>query len=73
MEDLVIEVQRKLMPLARAIGPVHGVPGLKAALDVMGFAGGVPRAPLRPVAPAVVESLRPQLAALGVLPQVSAK
>jgi 4-hydroxy-2-oxoglutarate aldolase len=66
-------LQRRLMPLARAIGPVHGVPGLKAALDLLGLAGGVPRAPLAPVAPAVVEALRSQLAELGALPQVEAR
>lgn len=66
-------LQRRLMPLARAIGPVHGVPGLKAALDLLGLAGGVPRAPLAPVAPAVVEALRSQLAELRALPQVEAR
>jgi 4-hydroxy-2-oxoglutarate aldolase len=66
-------LQRRLMPLARAIVPVHGVPGLKAALDLLGLAGGVPRAPLAPVAPAVVEALRSQLAELGALPQVEAR
>jgi 4-hydroxy-2-oxoglutarate aldolase len=65
-------LQRRLMPLARAIGPVHGVPGLKAALDLLGLAGGVPRAPLRPVASAVVESLRQLLLSLGLLPETHA-
>jgi 4-hydroxy-2-oxoglutarate aldolase len=60
-------LQRRLMPLARAIGPVHGVPGLKAALDLLGLAGGVPRAPLRPVGPAAIESLRGLLSSLGLL------
>jgi 4-hydroxy-2-oxoglutarate aldolase len=65
-------LQRRLMPLARAIGPVHGVPGLKAALDLLGLAGGVPRAPLRPVAPAAVESLRSLLTGLGLLKETHA-
>jgi 4-hydroxy-2-oxoglutarate aldolase len=65
-------LQRKLMPLARAIGPVHGVPGLKAALDLLGMAGGVPRAPLRPVAPAAVDSLRALLSSLGLLKETHA-
>ena len=65
-------LQRRLMPLARAIGPVHGVPGLKAALDLLGRAGGVPRAPLRPVTPAVVDSLRGLLASLGLLEETHA-
>jgi 4-hydroxy-2-oxoglutarate aldolase len=60
-------LQHKLLPLARAIGPVYGVPGLKAALNVVGLAGGVPRPPLRPAPPAAVEVLRAHLAALGLL------
>ena len=65
-------LQRRLMPLARSIGPVFGVPGLKAALNLLGLAGGVPRPPLRPVAPAVVETLRSQLIALGVIKEAHA-
>lgn len=61
-------LQRRLMPLARSVGSVHGVPGLKAALQLMGYAGGVPRPPLRPVAPAVIELIHSQLEALGTLP-----
>ena len=60
-------LQRRLMPVARSIGPVYGVPGLKAALDLVGLHGGVPRPPLRPVAPAVIDILREQLITLGVL------
>ena len=60
-------LQRRLMPVARSIGPIHGVPGLKAALDLVGLRGGTPRPPLRPVAPAVIDVLRGQLTALGVM------
>ena len=60
-------LQRRLMPLARSIGPVWGVPGLKAALDLLGLSGGVPRAPLRPVGSPAVETLRVQLTELGLL------
>ncbi|HUE86973.1 MAG TPA: dihydrodipicolinate synthase family protein [Vicinamibacterales bacterium] len=65
-------LQRRLMPLARSIGPIYGVPGLKAALDLLGLSGGVPRAPLRPVAPSVVETLRSQLAALDLIKETHA-
>ncbi len=60
-------LQRRLMPMARSIGPIHGVPGLKAALDLLGLTGGMPRAPLRPVTSETVATLRTQLASLGVL------
>lgn len=60
-------LQRRLMPLARAIGPVWGVPGLKAALDLAGLTGGVPRPPLRPVNDEVRAALSQHLDALGLL------
>ena len=63
-------LQRRLMPLARSVGAVHGVPGLKAALELMGFAAGPPRPPLRPVSAQTIELLRVQLDALGVLEKV---
>jgi 4-hydroxy-2-oxoglutarate aldolase len=59
-------IQRRLTPLARTVGGLHGVPALKAALDLMGFTGGLPRAPLGPTPPSVVELLRRQLTELGV-------
>jgi 4-hydroxy-2-oxoglutarate aldolase len=65
-------LQRRLMPVARSIGPVYGVPGLKAALDLLGLHGGVPRPPLAAAGPAVIEVLRKQLAALGVLAEHAA-
>lgn len=61
-------VQRELMPLAKSVGGVHGVPGLKAALDLMGFVGGYPRPPLRPVAEPVKAAIRQQLETLAVSP-----
>ena len=59
-------LQRRLTPLARTIGGLHGVPALKAALDLMGYDGGLPRSPLRPTPKPVVETLRRQLTDLGV-------
>jgi 4-hydroxy-2-oxoglutarate aldolase len=59
-------IQRRILPLARLVGSLHGVPGLKAALNLMGFVGGLPRPPLLPVSSQVVEAIRVQLDALGV-------
>ena len=64
-------LQRRLMPLARAVGAQYGVPGLKAALELMGFAAGAPRPPLMPVAPGIIDMLRAQLDALGVIEKAS--
>jgi 4-hydroxy-2-oxoglutarate aldolase len=43
------EMQRRLTPLARAVTVRYGIGGLKAALDLLGFAGGEVRAPLKGV------------------------
>jgi dihydrodipicolinate synthase/N-acetylneuraminate lyase len=56
------------MPLARSVGGRYGVPGLKAALELMGFAAGPPRPPLRPVASDVVDVIRAQLHEICELP-----
>ena len=60
------EIQRRIMPLAQSVGGTYGVPGLKAALDLVGFAGGAPRPPLRPVPAQTQEIIRGQLEALGL-------
>ena len=57
-------LQRRLMPLARSLGTGYGVPGLKVALELSGYAGGPPRPPLRPVSSEVVDIIRRQLTAL---------
>jgi 4-hydroxy-2-oxoglutarate aldolase len=61
-------LQRKVTPLARSIGGGYGITGLKAAMDLLGFNGGLPRPPLRPASKQIVETIRGQLDALGVLP-----
>jgi len=60
-------LQRELLPLARSVGGLYGVPGLKAALDLMGYVGGAPRPPLRSVPIKISELISEQLAALGVI------
>ncbi|HSJ13653.1 MAG TPA: dihydrodipicolinate synthase family protein [Longimicrobiales bacterium] len=43
------EVQNRIAPLHREIVARHGPVGLKAALELIGYAGGPPRPPLRPL------------------------
>ena len=57
-------LQRRLTPLAKLVTRVHGVPGLKAALDLLGFTGGHARPPFRPLSPDAVDELRRALTAL---------
>jgi 4-hydroxy-2-oxoglutarate aldolase len=63
-------LQQHLLPIAKSVGGSYGVPGLKAALHLLRFAGGPPRPPLRPVAPSIIDVIRGQLHALGVLPDL---
>ena len=42
------ELQLKMLPVNQAVTAVYGVPGLKAALDMLGYFGGDPRLPLLP-------------------------
>jgi 4-hydroxy-2-oxoglutarate aldolase len=42
-----LDLQRRLTPLARAVTTRYGIGGLKAALDILGYKGGLVRAPLR--------------------------
>ena len=44
-----LELQNKMIPVNRAITTKFGVPGLKAAMDLMGCDGGNPRLPLEPL------------------------
>lgn len=60
-------LQQQVLPLARSIGGIYGVAGLKAALDLIGYNGGLPRPPLRPAPQHVIETIAEQLDALGVL------
>ena len=50
-----------------AISGAHGVPGVKAAMTLAGFRGGIPRRPLLPLEPAQAAALRAFLVAEGLL------
>jgi 4-hydroxy-2-oxoglutarate aldolase len=59
--DDALALQRQILPLARAVGTTYGVAGLKAALNLKGYEGGLPRPPLRPAAPPVIDFITRQL------------
>jgi 4-hydroxy-2-oxoglutarate aldolase len=67
------ELQRRLTPLARSVGGVYGVAGLKAALDLIGYTGGTPRPPLRSATPQIIDIIRGQLEALEAIPASSVR
>ena len=60
-------LQRELVPLARLLG-AHGVPGLKAALNLIGWDVGVPRPPLAPASEAAGAALRDAVARFEEIP-----
>jgi 4-hydroxy-2-oxoglutarate aldolase len=62
--DEAMALQRRLLPIARSVGTAYGVAGLKAALDLKGYEGGLPRPPLRPASQAVIDTITRQLAEL---------
>jgi 4-hydroxy-2-oxoglutarate aldolase len=63
-----IALQRELVPLARLLGPTYGVPGLKAALNLIGYDVGVPRPPLAPAPEAAIAALREAVAHFEEIP-----
>jgi 4-hydroxy-2-oxoglutarate aldolase len=46
--DAARELQLKMIPVNQAVTATYGVPGLKTAMDMLGYFGGDPRLPLLP-------------------------
>jgi len=63
-------LQERANRLNQAISGRYGVPGVKAAMNLAGFRGGIPRRPLLPLTPAQVEEMRSFLVAEGVVAPV---
>jgi 4-hydroxy-2-oxoglutarate aldolase len=63
-----VQLQRELVPLARLLGQAYGVPGLKAALNLIGYDVGVPRPPLLPAPDAAADALRDAIAHFEEIP-----
>lgn len=62
--DEALALQRALTPLGRAVTTQFGVPGLKAAMTLAGYAGTEPRRPMAPASDAVIDTLRELLRTL---------
>lgn len=52
------DLQRRMIPIAAAVTSGYGVPGLKLAMDLAGYQGGLPRPPLEPAPPAAADAIR---------------
>jgi 4-hydroxy-2-oxoglutarate aldolase len=59
-----LALQQRIAPLARLLGSVHGVAGLKYALDQVGYFGGPARAPLGSLPPDAQKNIQAELAGL---------
>ncbi len=57
-------LQHRLLGIAKLVGSMHGIAGLKAALKLVGCDVGGPRSPLAPVSDATVAVLREALVSL---------
>ncbi|MBI4735896.1 MAG: dihydrodipicolinate synthase family protein [candidate division NC10 bacterium] len=61
------ELQLRMIAPNTAVTARFGVPGLKAALDLLGYYGGPPRSPLLPLNDAQKDTLRSVLVGAGIL------
>ena len=66
-------MNRDLAPLSKLVGATYGVPGLKAALTLLGFEGGLPRPPLQPAGQQAIDVIREQLTKSGLFESIAAR
>jgi 4-hydroxy-2-oxoglutarate aldolase len=64
------DLQNRIAPLSHIVTAGLGVPGLKAAMELAGFAGGAPRAPLTPLAGAEREKVKNVMRDTGLFPEM---
>jgi len=62
-----LPLQDRISRINAAISGAHGVAGVKAAMTLAGFRGGIPRRPLLPLDPTQVQELKAVLIAEGLL------
>ena len=60
-------LQIRMLPVNTAVTATYGVPGLKAALDLLGYFGGEPRPPLLPASEKERSEIKAILKAAGLL------
>lgn len=61
-----LEIQNRMIPVNKAVTAKYGVPGLKYAMDLLGYFGGEPRAPLSPLNDTGREDLKVILSKAGL-------
>jgi len=68
-QEEAARIQAVAAPLHRAIVAQFGVPGVKAALDLLGLAGGPPRPPLLPLGPAERAAIEDAISSAALIPR----
>jgi 4-hydroxy-2-oxoglutarate aldolase len=64
------ELQNRIAPLSNIVTAGLSVPGLKAAMEILGFAGGSPRAPLNSVSASDREKIKAVIRKTGLFPEI---
>ncbi len=64
------ELQNRIAPLSHIVTAGLGVPGLKAAMEMLGLVGGPPRAPLAAVSSSDRERIRAVIRETGLFPEI---
>jgi len=62
-----VDLNRKIVEMNRSVAGRFGVPGVKAAMNLLGFKGGIPRRPLLPLQADQIKSVKSTLIEAGVL------
>jgi 4-hydroxy-2-oxoglutarate aldolase len=62
-----VPLQERVTRINQAIAGPYGPPGVKAAMTLAGYKGGIPRRPLAPLTAAQVEALRAALEKEGLV------
>ncbi len=65
--DEARQLQLRMLPVNQAVTATYGIPGIKAALEMLGYFGGDPRPPLLPATISEREQIRNVLATAGLL------
>jgi 4-hydroxy-2-oxoglutarate aldolase len=64
------ELQNRIAPLSQIVTAGLSVPGLKAAMNILGLGGCFPRAPLSPVSDAEHEKIKAVIRKTGLFPEI---
>ena len=64
------ELQNRIAPLSHIVTAGLSVPGLKAAMEILGLAGTFPRAPLSPVSSSDYQKIKAVIRKTGLFPEI---